>query len=125
MFSFLYYLIAEHWECSRFPLVEVWLFDVRVMGMRVFIRHGGLLMRSPAVKFPRKERPVVGGGAGYVLRTVLRQPRGVRRECRPEGGASSASARIRGRCLCEKDLQVAPWARSMRPESWPLWDTVC
>lgn len=52
VFGVLYYLTAENWECSRFPFVEVWLFDVRVMGIRVFIRHGGLFMRSPAVTFP-------------------------------------------------------------------------
>lgn len=59
----------------------------------MLIRHGGLFMRSPAVKLPRKERPVAVDGAGHVLRTILRQPRAVRRECRPE---VETPARVQG-----------------------------
>lgn len=104
---FLSYLIAENWECSRFPFVEAWLFDVRVLGIRVFIRRGGLFMRGPAVEFPRKGRPVLDG-AGYVLTPVLRRPRAVRRESRPEGGDPSTCAGTRGHRLCEQDLPAAP-----------------
>lgn len=90
----------------------MWLFDVRVRRIRVFIKHGDLFMRSPDVKCPRKKLPVVVDGARYMLRTVLHQPSGARRVCRPKGGASSKGARIRRHCLCEKDLQVASWGYS-------------
>lgn len=44
----------------------MWFFEVRVMGMKVFIKQGDLFTRSSNAEFPRKKLLVAGGGAWNV-----------------------------------------------------------
>ena len=55
----------------------MWFFDVRVMGIRVFIKHGDLFMRSPNEKFIVRSRWLLVVVPGMRRRTALRQPSGL------------------------------------------------
>lgn len=118
--------LQKTWQQWRFPFLEMWFFDVRVMRIRIFIKHRDSFMRNPDADFL--------GRNCWLLLMVLEMcwellstshqvwgesvvPRG-----KPPAGVTveySKDSRVHGHYLCEKDLQVASWGQSVRP-AWEL-----